>query len=47
MDREISRTTLFGDPVDGDYREGWIRPCGKPLRRPEPFAFDLDTADFL
>ncbi|GHG07841.1 hypothetical protein [Streptomyces albogriseolus] len=29
------------------YREHRTRPLGKPLTLPEPFEFDLDTADFL
>ncbi|AXI86463.1 hypothetical protein SAM9427_11550 [Streptomyces sp. ETH9427] len=35
-------------PAEGDeYRERRTRPLGKPLALPAPFAFDLDTADFL
>ncbi|MFC8438534.1 hypothetical protein ACFUJT_10065 [Streptomyces griseoincarnatus] len=35
-------------PAEGDeYREHRTRPLGKPLALPGPFAFDLDTADFL
>ncbi|WP_019522451.1 MULTISPECIES: Uma2 family endonuclease [unclassified Streptomyces] len=47
VDREISSITLFGDPEGDEYREHRTRPLGKPLTLPEPFAFDLDTADFL
>lgn len=47
VDRETSSITLFGDPEDDEYREHRTRPLGKPLTLPEPFAFDLDTADFL
>lgn len=32
----------MGPATDGD-----TVPFGKPLALPEPFAFDLDTADFL
>ncbi|MDQ0760345.1 Uma2 family endonuclease [Streptomyces canus] len=47
IDREASSVTLFSDPEKGDYREHCTRPFGKPLRLPEPFAFDMETADFL
>jgi Uma2 family endonuclease len=47
VDREASSITLFSDPEKDDYREQCTRPLGKPLSLPEPFAFDLDTADFL
>ncbi|MEU1477985.1 Uma2 family endonuclease [Streptomyces sp. NPDC005760] len=47
IDREASSVTLFSDPEKDDYREHCTRPFGKPLRLPEPFAFDMETADFL
>ncbi|WAZ21357.1 Uma2 family endonuclease [Streptomyces cinnabarinus] len=47
VDRAASSITLFSDPDKDDYREHCTRPLGKPLTLPEPFAFDLDTADFL
>ncbi|GAA3991864.1 Uma2 family endonuclease [Streptomyces plumbiresistens] len=47
VDREASWTTLFSDPASGDYREVRAAAFGKPLALPEPFAFDLDTSDFL
>ncbi|MEU6347882.1 Uma2 family endonuclease [Streptomyces sp. NPDC047072] len=47
VDREASSVTLFRNPERDDYREHDTRPLGKPLTLPEPFAFDLDTADFL
>ncbi|MFF7067427.1 Uma2 family endonuclease [Streptomyces pseudovenezuelae] len=47
IDRESSSVTLFSDPEKDDYREHRTRPFGKPLTLPEPFAFDLETADFL
>nr|WP_107049947.1 Uma2 family endonuclease [Streptomyces bicolor] len=47
VDRETSWTTLFSDPTTADYRELRAVAFGKPLPLPEPFAFDLDTSDFL
>ncbi|MEV5544931.1 Uma2 family endonuclease [Streptomyces sp. NPDC052309] len=47
VDREASSITLFSDPERDDYREHCTRPLGKPLTLPAPFAFELDTADFL
>ncbi|MEU3334856.1 Uma2 family endonuclease [Streptomyces sp. NPDC006668] len=47
IDREASSATLFSDPENDDYREHCTRPLGKPLTLPEPFTFDLETADFL
>ncbi|MER6027790.1 Uma2 family endonuclease [Streptomyces sp. NPDC001851] len=47
VDRSTSSTTLFSDPGADDYREQCILAFGKPLALPEPFAFELDTADFL
>jgi Uma2 family endonuclease len=47
VDREASALTLFTDPERGDYRERHTVPFGKPLALPEPFGFDLETADFL
>ncbi|OIJ97093.1 Uma2 family endonuclease [Streptomyces colonosanans] len=47
IDREASSITLFSDPEDDDYRQHCTLPFGKPLALPEPFAFELDTADFL
>lgn len=47
VDREVSSITLFSDPEKDNYRELCTRPFGKPLTLPAPFAFDLDTADFL
>jgi Uma2 family endonuclease len=46
-DREASSVTLFSAPEGDDYPELCTRPFGKPLALPEPFGFDLDTADFL
>ncbi|WP_425385645.1 hypothetical protein [Streptomyces marokkonensis] len=39
--------TLFSDLERDEYRERCTRPSGKPIALPEPFAFDLDTGDFL
>ncbi|GAA2522742.1 Uma2 family endonuclease [Streptomyces fimbriatus] len=47
VDREASSITLFSDPEKDEYREHCTRPFGKPVALPEPFAFDLDTGDFL
>ncbi|WP_328882028.1 Uma2 family endonuclease [Streptomyces sp. NBC_00299] len=47
VDRESSWITLFSDPESGDYQELRAVVFGKPLPLPHPFAFDLDTADFL
>ncbi|MGW3492802.1 Uma2 family endonuclease [Streptomyces sp. NPDC001020] len=47
IDRDASSITLFSDPENDDYRQHCTLPFGKPLALPEPFAFDLDTADFL
>ncbi|MFV0136297.1 Uma2 family endonuclease [Streptomyces sp. HMX87] len=47
VDREETSVTLFRTPEKDDYREHCTRPFGKPLALPEPFGFDLDTADFL
>ncbi|MFE0470586.1 Uma2 family endonuclease [Streptomyces sp. NPDC058947] len=47
VDRETAQVTVFSEPKDDDYREHCARPFGKPVTLPEPFAFDLDTADLL
>ncbi|MEW2397071.1 Uma2 family endonuclease [Streptomyces sp. NPDC046862] len=47
VDREASSITLFSDPEKDDYRQHCTIPFGKPLPLPEPFAFDLETSDFL
>ncbi|MDQ0990580.1 Uma2 family endonuclease [Streptomyces sp. V3I7] len=47
VDRETSSITLFSEPEQDEYRGQCTRPLGKPLALPEPFAFELDTADFL
>ncbi|CAL9318559.1 Uma2 family endonuclease [Streptomyces sp. SudanB52_2052] len=47
VDRETAQVTVFSEPKDDDYREHCARPFGKPVTLPEPFAFDLDTADLI
>ncbi|WP_314615742.1 Uma2 family endonuclease [Streptomyces stackebrandtii] len=47
VDRDTSTVTLFTDAESGDYRELHAVPFGKTLSLPEPFGFDLETADFL
>ncbi|MHB9850751.1 Uma2 family endonuclease [Streptomyces krungchingensis] len=47
VDRDASAITLFGEPENDDYRRHCTLPLGKPLSLPEPFAFELDTSDFL
>ncbi|MEU0677455.1 Uma2 family endonuclease [Streptomyces sp. NPDC006172] len=47
VDRETSEVTLLSDPRQDDYRQRCTLPFGKPLALPEPFAFDLNTSDFL
>ncbi|WP_141204684.1 Uma2 family endonuclease [Streptomyces griseorubiginosus] len=47
VDREASSVTLFSVPEGDDYREHCTRSFGKSIALPAPFAFDLETADFL
>ncbi|MER5755026.1 Uma2 family endonuclease [Streptomyces sp. NPDC002088] len=47
VDRDTSEVTLLRDPRQDDYRQRCTLPFGKSLTLPEPFAFDLDTSDFL
>ncbi|WP_328338156.1 Uma2 family endonuclease [Streptomyces violaceus] len=47
VDRDIAQVTVFSEPKEDDYREHCARPFGKPITLPEPFAFELDTADLL
>lgn len=47
VDRGASSLTLFSAPEGGDYRQLSTVPFGKPLTLPEPFAFDLETTDFV
>ncbi|MFF3560533.1 Uma2 family endonuclease [Streptomyces sp. NPDC002574] len=46
VDRTEGTVTLYGEPVDGDYREDVRVLFGKELDLPEPFAFSLDTSVF-
>ncbi|MBD0417916.1 Uma2 family endonuclease [Streptomyces sp. TRM S81-3] len=47
VDRSASSVTLFSDPEGDDYRMLSTLAFGKPLNLSAPFAFELDTADFL
>ncbi|MCX0243585.1 Uma2 family endonuclease [Streptomyces drozdowiczii] len=47
VDREDSSVTLFSDPEGDDYRQHCTVPFGKAVRLPEPFSFDLETAEFI
>ncbi|MEV6166099.1 Uma2 family endonuclease [Streptomyces sp. NPDC052052] len=47
VDREESSVTLFSDPEGDDYRQRCTVPFGKKLSLPEPFGFELGTADFV
>ncbi|EKX60220.1 Uma2 family endonuclease [Streptomyces ipomoeae] len=47
VDRGASSVTLFSDPERDDYSQLCTLSFGKPLTLPEPFAFDLETSDFL
>ena len=47
VDRDASSVTLFSDPEKDEYRKHRTVAFGKPLALPDPFAFDLDTTDFL
>ncbi|MFD8234581.1 Uma2 family endonuclease [Streptomyces sp. NPDC059696] len=47
VDRDTSSATLFTEPGKGDYLRSHTAAFGRPLTLPEPFAFDLDTTDFL
>jgi hypothetical protein len=38
---------LFSEPENDDYRRLLQCSFGDPPPLPEPFAFDLDTGDFL
>ncbi|GHH84521.1 hypothetical protein GCM10018793_49090 [Streptomyces sulfonofaciens] len=47
VDRQSSSLSLFGEPDGDDYRQQCTMPFGKPLPFPEPFAFELETSEFL
>ncbi|WP_406500369.1 Uma2 family endonuclease [Streptomyces sp. NBC_00846] len=47
VDREQSSVTLFSEPEGDDYRQHCTIPFGKRLALPTPFAFDLETEEFL
>ncbi|AZK93975.1 hypothetical protein B7R87_08875 [Streptomyces tsukubensis] len=46
LDMQAEEITAFWDPSPQGYRSRTTKPFGKPLRIPEPFGFDLDTAGF-
>ncbi|MEU5953609.1 Uma2 family endonuclease [Streptomyces sp. NPDC047525] len=46
VDREGSSVTLFRDPEGDDYRQDCTLPFGKTVALPEPFGFELETAEF-
>ncbi|MFE0422603.1 Uma2 family endonuclease [Streptomyces sp. NPDC058953] len=46
LDMGAEEITAFWDPSPTGYRSRTTKPFGKPLRIPEPFGFDLDTAGF-
>ena len=47
VDRQERSCTLYAEPGELGYRvvDG-PHPFGTPLRLPEPFGLDLDTAEF-
>lgn len=47
VDRDTTEITIFSEPRQDDYRQRCTVPLGKSLPLPEPFAFDLDTSEFL
>ncbi|WP_431043478.1 Uma2 family endonuclease [Streptomyces sp. P1-3] len=47
VDRQEGMVTLFSEPASEDYTEKHPAPFGKTIALPEPFAFELDTADFV
>ncbi|MEV4925578.1 Uma2 family endonuclease [Streptomyces roseoverticillatus] len=46
VDRDEETVTLFSGPAGQEYTETHTVPYGKALPLPEPFSFDLETADF-
>ncbi|MFC0598473.1 Uma2 family endonuclease [Streptomyces palmae] len=46
VDREEGMVTLLSEPVAADYTEVHAAAFGKPIALPEPFGFELETADF-
>ncbi|MFD5321243.1 Uma2 family endonuclease [Streptomyces sp. NPDC127098] len=47
VDRDQESVSLFSEPLRDDYKEVASAPFGEVLPLPEPFGFELDTADFL
>ncbi|KAB2379592.1 Uma2 family endonuclease [Actinomadura montaniterrae] len=46
VDRGEQKTILFGEPDGRDYGQAHQVQFGKGLALPEPFGFELDTAEF-
>lgn len=47
IDRDKSSVTLFSEPEEDYYQQNLRVPFGEGLSIPEPFGFELETADFL
>jgi len=47
VDRERGHVTLFSGPLEGDYGRHVTVAFGGKLELPEPFAFALDTTEFV
>ncbi|GAA4677317.1 Uma2 family endonuclease [Streptomyces chumphonensis] len=47
VDREQGRVTLLSEPSGDDYARTVSVAFGKPVPLPEPFGFELDTADLV
>ncbi|GAA2052781.1 hypothetical protein GCM10009757_27120 [Streptomyces cheonanensis] len=46
-DRELETVTLHSEPGSNDYRTVLSVTYGKSLLLPEPFGFELETADLI
>ncbi|MEU9133903.1 Uma2 family endonuclease [Kitasatospora sp. NPDC048540] len=47
VDPREGAVTLFSDPAAGVYHRRWSGAFGDPVPIPEPFAFELSTADLI
>jgi Uma2 family endonuclease len=47
VDRQWSRVTLFSEPSGDDYARTLAAPLGAGLELPKPFAFTLETSEFV
>ncbi|MGW5868096.1 Uma2 family endonuclease [Streptomyces sp. NPDC055239] len=47
LDMQAEEITAFWDPSPKGYRSRTTVPFGEQLHVPEPFAFELDTSDFV